>query len=118
MKINRLRNLFFGLAALLMLGHSMVPHDHSGAHPPKFILWQLFSVDLGGDHLQHFAHTSCETAPQDANQQQLPILCESDPAHYVWSGFNIPALRASAAEARTLGHLTSWSRRPPPSKFS
>jgi hypothetical protein len=112
------RNLMLGLAAVLMLGHSLVPHDHSTTNPPQSLLWQLFSVDLGGDHLQHYAPTHCESAPEDANHQQLHLLPEFEALSFGSSEFSTPKLQTKAAEARALGHLTSWSRRPPPSKFS
>lgn len=115
---NHVRNLMLGLAAVLMLGHSLVPHDHSTTNPPQSLLWQLFSVDLGGDHLQHYAPTHCETAPEDANHQQLPLLPEFEVLNFGCTGFSTPELHPCAAEARALGHLSSWSRRPPPSKLS
>ena len=115
---NHVRNLMLGLAAVLMWGHSLVPHDHSTTNPPQSLLWQLFSVDLGGDHLQHFAPTHCESAPEDANHQQLPLLPEFEVLSFGRTGFSTPELHPSAAEARALGHLSSWSRRPPPSQLS
>jgi hypothetical protein len=116
--MNRWRNVLFGLSALLMLGHSLVPHDHSGDHPPKFILWELFSVDLGGDHLQHFAPSSCETAPEDANQQQLPVLFDVETIENWPKAFICPGADPFSGHNRADGYLTSWSRRPPPSKIA
>lgn len=115
---NHVRNLMLGLAAVLMWGHSLVPHDHSTTNPPQSLLWQLFSFDLGGDHLQHFAPTHCESAPEDANHQQLPLLPEFEVLSFGRTGFSTPELHPSAAEARAIGHLSSWSRRPPPSQLS
>ncbi len=116
--LTRLRNLLFGLASVLMLGHSLVPHEHSGNRDPKFILWELFSVDLGSDHLQHFAPTSCESAPEDANQQQLPARTEFQSLSHVAVPRSTLVRRPSGARARAHGHLSSWSRRPPPSKIA
>jgi len=113
-----LRNLLLGISALLMLGHSLVPHDHSGSTASNFVLWELFSVDLGNDHLQHFAPISCDVAPEDANQVQLPQLgpkwtVESE---VLWT----PSVHAATPHGsnRTQGHLSSWSRRPPPSSLA
>lgn len=107
-----------GLAAVLMWGHSLVPHDHSTTNPPQSFLWQLFSVDLGGDHLQHYAPTHCESAPEDTNCQQLPLEPELASLSFGCIEFRATALQPSFAEARALGHLSSWSRRPPPSQLS
>jgi hypothetical protein len=110
------RNALMYVAALLMLGHSIVPHDHSNFEPPRFILWQLFSVDLGGDHLQHFAPSASEEAPQDAIQDQLLASIDHSfllPRPFAWDE---PVERPHCAQ--TFGHLSSWSRRPPPSSFA
>ena len=114
----RLRNLLLGLAALLMLGHSLVPHDHHGANPPKFFLWELFSVDLGSDHLQHFAPTSCEAAPEEENQQQLPLVHGSTTSDLESTSADLGTPRPCNAQISALGFLSGWSRRPPPSELA
>ncbi|MEY4651022.1 MAG: hypothetical protein RJA06_1095 [Bacteroidota bacterium] len=119
MKAPSVRNLLLGLAALLMLGHSLVPHDHSGSNPPKFILWQLFSVDLGGDHLQHFAPASCDVAPEDVDQVQLPDLCVTPGQEPTTHWIPQPRLgQPRNAHLIPEEHLSSWSRRPPPSSLA
>ncbi|MFN5086928.1 MAG: hypothetical protein ACK5EF_00985 [Bacteroidota bacterium] len=119
MKAPSVRNLLLGLAALLMLGHSLVPHDHSGSNPPKFILWQLFSVDLGGDHLQHFAPASCDVAPEDVQKIQLPDRSPSLRLGFALESNSPARCGASASPSRVpQGHLSSWSRRPPPSSLA
>ena len=111
------RTLLLGLATLLMLGHSMVPHDHS--NPPEFILWKLFSVDLGGDHLQHFAPSSCDVAPEDVDQVQLPDLCVTPGQEPTTHWIPQPRLgQPRNAHLIPEGHLSSWSRRPPPSSLA
>lgn len=117
MKASKVRTLLFGLATLLMLGHSMVPHDHS--NPPEFILWKLFSVDLGGDHLQHFAPSSSDVAPEEVNQVQLPsTISPLRVVSIARSSAHHPVGTPCRPFNRLQGHLSSWSRRPPPSSLA
>ena len=119
--MNRLRNLLLGLAALLMLGHSLVPHEHDpNANRPNFILWEVFSIDLGGDHLHHFAPTEVGLAADGIHVEQLPRL--------VWPVLRLeapsqipsgePTTTPLGTGAASHGHLSSWSRRPPPSSLA
>jgi hypothetical protein len=116
--IVQIQKILVYLSALLMTGHDLVPHDHSGVHPPKFILWELLSVDLGSDHLKHFAASSGSTDHEDAHQQQLPVITALKVVNHWPSAISSPCPGPSRVLNRANGHLASWSRRPPPSKIA
>ncbi|MEY3941893.1 MAG: hypothetical protein RIR07_779 [Bacteroidota bacterium] len=115
------RNLLFGLSFVLMLGHSLVPHEHDpNANRPNFILWEVFSIDLGGDHLHHFAPTEVALAADGIHAEQLPRLfgLEQRTTAPAKSTVGEPTTTPFGSGEASLGHLSSWSRRPPPSSLA
>jgi hypothetical protein len=91
--VRLLKTFCLAFALLLVLGHQLVPHIHGHAavhgdglfaaqHQAELPWWmQLFSLDQGAEHLEHFRQNR-ESAAETADLLDIPL--PLIPASILW----------------------------------